>query len=234
MSTEIPVEAYQKTNLVLLVSDGTKIEPIWKYTQEINPKSRIAIIISHKEKPKYFPFAQKRGIQTETVPRYIFPGESKESYSKRLAERVYKYLPKNSEGELLENYLIISAGLRYILGNRFLSNFDPDKMINLHPGLLPEKEGDEQIILENGVKVDNLAGFYDDELFKETLRRNLKWCGVSIHYMINKVDSGSIIMRAAVPISTGDDIKSLADRVHKKEDEILPVVLDKLLRSKMI
>ena len=96
--------------------------------------------------------------------------------------------------------LIVLAGYMRILSPRFVGSFD--KIINVHPSLLPKYKGANAIeqALESG---DDMTG-------------------VTVHYVTEQLDSGEIILQSKVPIMPDDDLKSLTKAIQRREYGILP------------
>lgn len=212
-----------KTALIVLMSDGTKLPVIWRYTQTVNPNAYVCLAVSNKENSRGFTFAQDKGINYASIS-WDKSREPRELYSDKLGRFIIDMIP--------HDYLIISAGQPYILTNEFLDKFDTYRLINSHPGLLPDNPKDQEVVLSNREHIPVLKQVYNHDLFRMTLSLKLRWAGVTVHYMTRQVDSGKIIIRSEVPVLEDDTVKSLADRVHKREDEILPQAIDLALGFK--
>ena len=101
--------------------------------------------------------------------------------------------------------LIVLAGWMRIVTNQLIEAF-PERIINIHPSLLPRHKG------LNVVQRALDAG--DD------------YTGCTVHYVTEELDSGDIIHQAYVPILPGDNVKSLTRAIQRKEHEILPLAID--------
>ena len=97
--------------------------------------------------------------------------------------------------------LIVLAGWMRIVSPKLINSF-PNKIINLHPSLLPKYKGLHAIerALKSG---DNVTG-------------------VSVHYVNEELDGGEIILQEEVPILPDDDLESLTKAIQRKEYYILP------------
>ena len=102
---------------------------------------------------------------------------------------------------------IVLAGWMRILSSKFIRAF-PDKIINIHPSLLPKYKGLDPIqrSLDNGDEVT----------------------GCTVHMVTEELDSGKILMQEEVPIHPYDSLKTLTMAVHQAEHKILPEVLRNL------
>jgi len=97
--------------------------------------------------------------------------------------------------------LIVMAGWMKIVSPFFISKFK-NKIINIHPSLLPAYKGGSAI--------------------EESLLNGSKITGCSVHYVEEEVDSGSLIMQAALSISNEDNVETLSKKIQILEHKILP------------
>jgi phosphoribosylglycinamide formyltransferase-1 len=100
--------------------------------------------------------------------------------------------------------LVVLAGYMHLLTAAFLDRF-PDRIVNVHPSLLPEFPGTSAI--------------------KDALAAGVTTTGVTVHYVDEGVDSGPIIRQEAVAIEPRD---TLPERIHAVEHRILPEVVREL------
>jgi len=98
--------------------------------------------------------------------------------------------------------LVVMAGWMKIMSSKFVNAFKK-QIINIHPSLLPSFKGNNAI--------------------KEALKNGSKITGCSVHFVEPEVDSGSLIMQAAVSISDQDNIDSITKKIHLLEHKILPL-----------
>ena len=109
--------------------------------------------------------------------------------------------------------LVVMAGWMKIVTPFFINKFK-NKIINIHPSLLPAYKGGSAI--------------------KDSILNGSKITGCSVHFVEEEVDSGSLIMQAALSIRNDDDIESLSKRIQMLEHKILPHSISKadfLIRS---
>lgn len=100
--------------------------------------------------------------------------------------------------------LVCLAGFMRVLGANFIDAWR-DRMINIHPSLLPEFPG-----------LDTHA---------RALAAGAKRHGCTVHFVRNEVDSGPIIVQGSVPVLPGDDADKLAARVLAVEHRAYPLAL---------
>ncbi|WP_225046976.1 phosphoribosylglycinamide formyltransferase [Lacticaseibacillus kribbianus] len=104
--------------------------------------------------------------------------------------------------------LVVLAGFMRIVGETLLAAF-PDRIINLHPALLPSFPG------RTGIA--------------DALAYGVRVTGVTVHYVDAGVDSGRIIAQAPVAIAEGESLTHLEARIHAVEHVLLPQTVDQLI-----
>ena len=97
--------------------------------------------------------------------------------------------------------LVVMAGWMKIVSPLFINQFK-NKIINIHPSLLPSYKGGSAI--------------------KDSILNGSKITGCSVHFVDEEVDSGSLIMQAALPILNNDNIETLSKKIQLLEHKILP------------
>mgnify|MGYP001307677355 CR=1 FL=1 len=97
--------------------------------------------------------------------------------------------------------LIVMAGWMKIVTPYFINKFK-NKIINIHPSILPAYKGGSAI--------------------KDSILNGSKITGCSVHFVEEEVDSGSLIMQAALSITEDDDFESLSKKIQILEHKILP------------
>ena len=89
-----------------------------------------------------------------------------------------------------------------------LINAFPDRIINIHPSLLPKYKGLHAI--------------------EQAMESEDKVTGCTVHFVSEELDSGAVILQKAVPILEDDTVKTLTRRIQLAEYEILPKAIDLL------
>ena len=108
--------------------------------------------------------------------------------------------------------LVILAGFMRILSPYFVHQF-PGRIMNIHPSLLPS--------------------FGGAHAHRDVLAYGVKVSGCTIHFVDEGMDSGPIILQAAVPVLDGDDEDSLAARVLVEEHRLYPKAIELFLAGKL-
>lgn len=105
---------------------------------------------------------------------------------------------------------LILAGYMRLIGSTLLEAY-PDKILNVHPSLLPAFPG-----------LDAIG---------QAFHHPVKCTGVTIHYVDKGMDTGPIIAQRAVEILETDSIESLTDKIHQVEHQLYPEVIRNLIQA---
>ncbi|WP_027879413.1 phosphoribosylglycinamide formyltransferase [Mesoflavibacter zeaxanthinifaciens] len=111
--------------------------------------------------------------------------------------------------------LIILAGFLWKLPENILKNF-PNKVINIHPALLPKFGG---------------KGMYGMNVHEAVVNNKETETGITIHYVNENYDEGAIIFQAKCKVEASDSAEDVATKIHKLEMEHFPKVVDRLLNE---
>ncbi|MGB6268275.1 MAG: phosphoribosylglycinamide formyltransferase [Olleya sp.] len=111
--------------------------------------------------------------------------------------------------------LIVLAGFLWKFPENILKHF-PNKVINVHPALLPKFGG---------------KGMYGMHVHEAVVANKETETGITIHYVNENYDEGAIIFQAKCDVLASDSAQDVADKIHELEMEHFPKVVDKLLKS---
>jgi len=162
------------------------------------PNAEIAIVLSNREGAPGIDRAKTRGIATRVIP------------SKGLEREVYD----RQVGAVLDQYkvdLICLAGYMRLLSPYFVAKF-PNRILNIHPSLLPSFPG-----LESQ---------------RQALEYGVKFAGCTVHFVDENLDAGPIIVQAVVPVKDDDTEASLSERILKEEHRIYSEAVRIVLEGK--
>jgi len=151
--------------------------------------ARIALVLSNRADAGGLTIATDAGIPTETVAHRNF--STRAAFDAEIMRRLAGY----------KIDLICLAGFMRILTEDFVNSWR-DRMINIHPSLLPSFPG-----------LDTHA---------RALAAGVRFTGCTVHYVRPGMDEGPILIQAAVPVLDEDDEASLAARVLAAEHLIYP------------
>jgi len=147
--------------------------------------------------------ARELGVPTQ----FIVPG----NYRTKLDEAAEAAFITALEKARID--LVVLAGFMRILKGEFLRAF-PQRVINIHPSLLP--------------------AFPGLESWKQALDHGVKFTGCTVHFVDQGVDSGPIIAQKVVPILDHDTPDILHARIQEAEHELYPATLATLARKRIV
>jgi phosphoribosylglycinamide formyltransferase-1 len=106
---------------------------------------------------------------------------------------------------------IVLAGFLWKIPKNIIDAF-PNKIINIHPALLPKYGG---------------KGMYGNHIHKKVIENKEKETGITIHYVNEKYDDGTIIFQKSVSLSNNETLKNIQKKIHQLEMENFPKVIEK-------
>ncbi len=190
----------RKKNIVLLASgDGTNAENIIRYFAQ-SRDIRVVEVLTNNPGAGVIERAKNLG-----TPVRIFTNADFAS-----PQALIRHLGK------LQTDLIVLAGFLRKIPTALIRRF-PDKMINLHPALLPEFGG---------------KGMYGLRVHEAVIATGKEKSGITIHFVNEKYDDGKIIFQAEMEVLETDTAESLADKIHQLEYKYFPQVIKDILSGK--
>lgn len=193
-------------NVAVLVSGGgTNLQALIDAKTAGNlPKAKLALVIASKPGVYALERAKAAGIPTEVVCRKDF--DTSEAFDRTMLETLRRY----------DIGVVVLAGYLSIVGAPVVAAY-PDKIINIHPSLIPSFCG---------------AGYYGLRVHEAALKKGVKVTGATVHLVNEKYDDGRILLQKAVAVEEGDTPETLQKRVMQQAEwEILPKALDMLTRG---
>lgn len=193
-------------NVAVLVSGGgTNLQALIDAKTAGNlPKAKLALVIASKPGVYALERAKAAGIPTEVVCRKDF--DTSEAFDRTMLETLRRY----------NIGVVVLAGYLSIVGASVVAAY-PDKIINIHPSLIPSFCG---------------AGYYGLRVHEAALKKGVKVTGATVHLVNEKYDDGRILLQKAVAVEEGDTPETLQKRVMQQAEwEILPKALDMLTRG---
>lgn len=178
---------------VLISGRGSNLQALIDAAADPAFPAEIALVLSNKADAYGLERAAQAGIATAVVNHRDFPGD------KAAFEAAMDAKLRAAGVEL-----VCLAGFMRLLSPWFVDAWH-DRLINIHPSLLPSFKGldTHQRALDAGVRVH----------------------GCTVHYVRSEMDVGPIIVQAAVPVLADDDSHSLADRVLAQEHRAYPLAV---------
>jgi phosphoribosylglycinamide formyltransferase-1 len=125
------------------------------------------------------------------------------------SENILSFLKKEAD-------FIILAGFLWKIPEKIISEF-PDRIINIHPALLPKYGG---------------KGMYGMHVHRAVKENKESETGITIHYVNANYDEGAIIFQAKAVLSEEDIPESIAEKIHILEQKYFPKVIEDVILSK--
>ncbi|RYE24175.1 MAG: phosphoribosylglycinamide formyltransferase [Sphingobacteriales bacterium] len=185
-------------SLVIFASGGgTNAKAIIEYFKQTG-QARVHLIVCNKPGAGVLNIAKEEGIETLLIDRDTFK-------QPELLEKIQGINPT----------LVVLAGFLWKIPDTLVQAF-PDKIINIHPALLPKYGG---------------KGMYGHHVHEAVVKAAEKESGITIHYVNEVYDSGDIIVQARCKVSTDDTPDSLAANIHNLEHFYFPRTIEFLLKN---
>lgn len=159
------------------------------------PGARIALVLSNREGAPGIDRARSRGLKTLVIPS---KGLEREAYDRQVVSALRE---ENVE-------LICLAGYMRLLSPYFVAAF-PQRILNIHPSLLPSFPG-----LESQ---------------KQALDYGVKFAGCTVHFVDENLDAGPIVLQSIVPVQDNDTEETLSARILMEEHRIYTEAVETIL-----
>jgi phosphoribosylglycinamide formyltransferase-1 len=180
---------------ILLSGRGSNFEAIANSIAEGRLRAEIAIVISNRADAAGLESARRRGLNAVLIPS---KGRVREEHDAEVVAAL-----KQAHVDL-----VCLAGYMRLLSADFIHAF-PNRIVNIHPSLLP--------------------AFPGVEAQKQALEYGVKVTGCTVHFVDEHLDHGPIILQKTVPVLDGDDVHALAGRIleqeHRAYSEAIGLVL---------
>jgi phosphoribosylglycinamide formyltransferase 1 len=150
------------------------------------PDAEISVVLSNRENAPGIQKARALGIDARAIPS---KGLERAAYDKL----VLAVLREKDVG------LVCLAGYMRLLSPSFVAAF-PERILNIHPSLLP--------------------AFPGLEPQKQAIDHGVKFSGCTVHFVDESLDAGPIVLQAVVPVEDGDTPETLAERILREEHRI--------------
>jgi len=162
------------------------------------PNAEIAVVISNREGAPGIQRAESRGIKTRVIPS---KGLEREVYDRQVAAVLDEH----------KTDLICLAGYMRLLSPFFVAKF-PNRILNIHPSLLPSFPG-----LESQ---------------RQALEYGVKFAGCTVHFVDENLDAGPIVIQAVVAVEDHDTEESLSAHIRKEEHRVYSEAVKIVLEEK--
>jgi phosphoribosylglycinamide formyltransferase-1 len=162
------------------------------------PDTQVAIAIANREGTQGIERAKARGIASLVIPSR---GLEREAYDRQVATALRE----------AKVDLVCLAGYMRLLSPYFVECF-PQRILNIHPSLLPSFPG-----LESQ---------------RQALEYGVKFAGCTVHFVDENLDAGPIILQAIVPVADDDTPETLSAKILREEHSIYPAAVKIILEGR--
>jgi phosphoribosylglycinamide formyltransferase 1 len=184
---------------VLLSGRGSNFEALAdSVTAGRIPNAEIAIVVSNREGAPGIDKAKQRGLPTKVIPS---KGLEREVFDRQVVAVLNEHKVD----------LICLAGYMRLLSPYFVAAF-PNRILNIHPSLLPCFPG-----LESQ---------------RQALEYGVKFAGCTVHFVDENLDAGPIVLQAVVPVNDDDSEAALSERILAEEHRIYSEAVKLVLEGK--
>jgi phosphoribosylglycinamide formyltransferase-1 len=183
----------RKRVAVLISGRGSNMAALIEATERADHPAEIVLVVSNVPGAGGLATAAAAGIATATVDHTTF-GKDRAAFERALQDVLAQHRID----------LVCLAGFMRLLTPWFVGQW-PNRMLNIHPALLPSFKG--------------------LDTHRRALEAGVKLHGATVHFVVPEMDSGPIIAQGAVPVHEDDTEAALAARVLAVEHRIYPLAL---------
>ena len=188
-------------NFALLASGrGSNLKAIIEAVKKGTIKAHLKAVFSDKKDAYALEHARENKIPAVFIDPKDFDGRA--SYDRAVVQRLHEF----------DIDFVVLAGYMRLLDSYFIRQY-PDKILNIHPSLLPAFKGTHAI--------------------KDAFDYGVKVTGPSVHFVSDELDAGAIILQEPVRIDPQDTVESLEEKIHQAEHRIYPKAIDLFARGKL-
>lgn len=178
---------------------GTNFQAIVDAVKKGDIQAEVALLVCDRPQAKVIERAMR-----EHVPIFVFNPkqyETKQQFEREILQQLQQK----------EIDLVVLAGYMRLIGPTLLQAY-PNRIVNIHPSLLPAFPGKDAI--------------------GQAYRYGVKVTGVTVHYVDEGMDTGPIMAQRALYIDDGEPLESVERRIHEIEHVLYPQVIQQLLTEK--
>lgn len=185
---------------VLISGSGTNLQAIIDASAAGSLDADVVVVISSHHAARGLERAQKHGIDGVFIDRAEF--ENARAYNARIRTELIAH----------DVDLVVMAGYMRLLGKEVLDAF-PERVVNLHPALLPSFPG------ANGIA--------------DALAYGVKVTGVTVHFANEVFDEGPIIAQEPILIAEDESLASLEAKIHEAEHRLYPAAIQLIAQGRV-
>jgi phosphoribosylglycinamide formyltransferase-1 len=184
-----------KRIVVFASGSGSNAENIVTYFDQTKT-AKVTQLLCNNENAKVFDRCERLNIESSLIDKDVFIKE----------DTVLRFLQQEAD-------FIILAGFLWKIPQKIVDAF-PNKIINIHPALLPKYGG---------------KGMYGMRIHKAVKQNNEVETGITIHYVNENYDEGAIIFQEKTALSKDDSPEMIAKKIHLLEQRYFPRVIESVI-----
>ncbi|MBP4137367.1 phosphoribosylglycinamide formyltransferase [Flavobacterium geliluteum] len=186
-----------KKIVVFASGSGTNAENIIQYFKK-NKIAKVVSVFTNNAAAKVIERAKNHQVPTEIFSK-------NELLDRNVLQKIQKIAPD----------LIVLAGFLLKFPDNIIEKY-PNKIINIHPALLPNYGG---------------KGMYGMHIHRAVVDNKEKETGISIHFVNEHYDEGAIIFQKSVALESTDTAETVAEKIHELEQKYFPEIISRLLEE---
>lgn len=191
-------EALKKRIAIFASGSGSNAQKIIEHFKK-NEVAEVAIVISNNPEAYVLERADNFEIPTQIITREDF-------YSSDFTLRFLEQLKVD---------FIVLAGFLWLIPDNLIKAY-PQKIVNIHPALLPKFGG---------------KGMYGHRVHEAVLEAKEKESGITIHFVNEHYDEGEVVLQVNCPVEKKDTSETLAFRIQQLEHQYFPKTVETLLKK---
>ena len=196
MTSTLPSRPPLPAIAVLISGRGSNLQAIIGATRSGELAAAIAVVISNRPEATGLELARAAGLATVCLDHRAYG--SRDAYDRALVAVLREHKVD----------LVCLAGFMRLVGSPLLEAF-PERILNIHPSLLPAFPGlDAQ---------------------RQALAYGVRVSGATVHLVTSELDGGPIVMQAAVPVLEDDSVETLSERILAEEHRLYPAAIQRVL-----
>jgi len=185
---------------VLASGRGSNLKVIIEAIKSGKITGHLKLVISDKKEAYALTHARQAGIPALYINPKDYP--DRPSFDKAVVEVLREFLID----------FVVLAGFMRLLSSYFIQQY-PNKILNIHPSLLPSFKGTHAI--------------------KEAFDHGVRVTGPTVHFVVDEMDSGAIILQEPVRIDPEDTLETLEEKIHQAEHRIYPQAIEFFVSGKL-
>jgi len=185
---------------VLASGRGGNLKAIIESVKSGFIKADLKVVISDRKEAHALEHARQAQIPAFYINHKDFA--DRQSFDRAIVERLKEFKVD----------FVVLAGYMRLVSGYFIEQY-PDKILNIHPSLLPAFKG--------------------KHASKDAFDYGAKVTGATVHFVVEEMDEGAVIIQEAVSIEPADTLESLEEKIHQAEHRIYPRAIDLFVRGKL-